>query len=893
MLPKKRNKKILLISFILITIIIAEFYIKVKQQSQSLISEKKIFSMIEKASSLKEDTYGATTYYVSSDGVSQDGTDINNPMSLETANKKVFYGNDKVLFKKGDTFYGTINFNVNANEEKMLYIGSYGDESLEKPIITTSTYVTEQNAWKIEEANIYRLDLSDRNYIQGYYGDSWNIYNVGFFKDENNNIYGNKKSTKDELTNNYDFYCKDNYLFIKAEDNPNTLLGKITIANGIPIVQMSSNTIIDGIIIQDTGVHEMQKKDYPIKNVYITNCVVQNIGGSYQSGTTRYGNGIEFWNQAENTLAQGCLFKNIYDAAYTLQGSNATDGFYSNICENNIFINCTYPIEVFCHNEYDISKCKFEGNTIENNIIVNQGKGFGYTSRPDQYQPANLITWIIPENSGQKNTFEENKCYNCRALYYKDSGTEKDTLKKSFYADYNTYYLNSDTIFFIDTETHKDISILEEYGFDQNSTFNYLSDSEIEEISNPDILNSNDYKEIKLYYDNFNIKYRNRRAVESILSSLEQIMSKEENTNLLSNTTISAKYEELKTSINNLSINIDTLTSNEVSSCYENYYAFIKTIVDEFYKENLANIDEINILELVQNLDETSNEFKAIYSYYVTDDTIDLATVKDTLNSIIDKYNNNLDLDITNLESIINSAKDIYNNSITTENTYENVLNKQRIINISNVVNSIIDAKISDCVEEEKTKIKVEYDKDIVTPTNEDITATVIIGEHTTITNNAGSNKYTFKQNGTFTFELDIKGTKVSVQVTIANINKDYNIEKGYISNIAKNTKILDFKDNLGIKQFTITRDGKTININEDVVATGDVLKFDNKEYTLIVCGDINSDGDCGIHDLISYRKYLLDYTQYDNIREMAADVNQDSILDLKDLVGIRNILLD
>ena len=170
MLPKKRNKKILLISFILITIIIAEFYIKVKQQSQSLISEKKIFSMIEKASSLKEDTYGATTYYVSSDGVSQDGTDINNPMSLETANKKVFYGNDKVLFKKGDTFYGTINFNVNANEEKMLYIGSYGDESLEKPIITTSTYVTEQNAWKIEEANIYRLDLSDRNYIQGYSG---------------------------------------------------------------------------------------------------------------------------------------------------------------------------------------------------------------------------------------------------------------------------------------------------------------------------------------------------------------------------------------------------------------------------------------------------------------------------------------------------------------------------------------------------------------------------------------------------------------------------------------------------------------------------------------------------------------------------------------------------
>lgn len=806
---------------------------------------------------------------------------------------KTYKGNDRVLFKRGDTFYGAINFNVETDEDNFFYIGTYGDENEPKPIITTSYYITNTNAWIDDGNGIYKLDLSNKDNLYGYFTNSNWSYDIGFFRDENNNIYANKKQTKTELNNIYDFYCEDTYIYIVSDMNPSEKLGKITFANKINIVGMNSNTIIDGINIKDTGAHGMAKKDYPIRNTVIMSCIIENIGGSYiNEDGARYGNGIEFWHQAENTVVTNCIFRNIFDSAYTLQGSEVIDGFYNNLCENNIFINCTYPIEMSCHNGESIEDCPFENNIVKNNIIINQGQGYGYDSRTDKYQPSNLVIWMLPYVDN-KLQYTENRVYNSRSLYYKGNFATDDLYQRNVKAENNNYYINRDTYTFIDKSQHRDINYLYNQGLDHNSTFNYLSDAEIEEISNLDILNSNDYNEIKAYYDAFDIKYRNSHATAELLISLDEILSKTEYANILQNSTINAQYEELQNAINNLCQNIDIINSDSVSYTYECLYNLISTITSEYYNSKLANISEETLISLIEDLDNVSDKYKEIYSYYITNDNIDLTTVKNTLNNAINKYNDNLDLDIGKLETIITTAKDLYNNSITTENVSENILNKQRIINISNIANNIIDTKIAKVVEEEKSLIKVEYDKDINTPTNESITATITVGDHTTITNNGGSNKHKFDQNGTFTFELDIKGIKVSVQVTISNINKEYTIEQGYITNIVKNTQILNFKDNLGISNFTISRNGQTININEDVVATGDVLKFDNKEYVLIVCGDINSDGDCGIHDLVSYRKYLLDYAQYDNIRQMAADINQDKVLDIKDLVGIRKIVLD
>ena len=890
MLPRKR-KAIKAIIIILIFFILP-IVLKVVPKKIESEEEEQLKKIIHQAEIIaRNENYAGTTYYISSNGKSKDGTDINDPMSLDVANTKTFYGGDKVLLKRGDIFFGTINFNVDADENNMFYIGSYGDEKLEKPIVTTSYYITNDDAWQKYENDIYVIDLSNRNNFYGFYTYYALLYDIGFFRDEDNNIYGNKKTALDELKNEFDFYCEGKYLYVKSFENPSKKLGKITLSNNNTIVSICSNTIIDGIIVKDGGAHGIVKKT-DIKNVYINNCIIMNIGGSYQNGTTRYGNGIEFWNQAENTIVQNCIFKDIYDAAYTLQGSSSTDGFCNNVCLNNIFIRCTYPFEFFTHNQYSTNNCTFEGTTIKNNIIINQGNGWGYDTRPDKNQPSNVVVWRIPENKGPKNAFVNNKCYNSRSLYYKSSETMQEVYKNSLEVDYNTFYLNSGTIFFIDTTTHKNIDILNEYGLDLNSIFNYLSDTEIEEISNPDILNSTNYDEIKAYYDKFDVKYRNSHATENIIPTIESIINEDKYNSILQNNEISLAYEELKKAVNNLSQNIDIINVDSVSYSYECLYNFINTIKDKCLNTEI-NMQKNNLIALVSQLDSVSNEYKDIYSYYITEDNTSLDTIKITLNNTIDKYNNNLDLDIGYLENIITTAKNLYNNSITTDNVSLNVLNKQRIINITNFANSIIDLKINEFVELEKQKIKVEFDKDTTTPTNENITATLIVGDNTIIKNNGGSNKHIFEKNETFTYELEIKGVIFNVQVTISNINKDYTIEEGYITNIGGNTQILDLKDNLGISNFTIKRDDELVNINEDIVKTGDIITFNNKSYTLIVSGDINSDGGCTIKDIVSYRKYLLKYSEYSNIQFKAADINQDNELTIKDLVGIRELLLN
>ena len=829
---------------------------------------------------------GGQVFYISKDGVSEDGTDINNPMSLDTAKKKKYKGGDKILFKRGDIFYGQVSFSISATEDNPVLISSYGEGK--NPIISVAKIINNPDAWSYYDDNIFKIDLTDKNNFEGYEETDSDSCDIGFFTTDDGSVWGNRRENLDALQSENDFYCDGKYFYIKSTQNPTKSLGKMKLATKKDLLALSNYTDVSNLTLEYTSSNAIVKRSYPIYNVYLHDCIINFIGGSFQRGTnSRYGNAIEFLGGSSNIIIENNLIKNVYDAGITLQGS--TDSWNNISIRNNIIINACYSFELWA------SENSKGMNNIEiyNNITINQGKGWAQEVRPNPYNSANYVFYSYGEDANMDINIHDNEYYNSERLYYilystKDKFTAEVNNKNNiFYIQNDTYAVNSEQYNNLEEYLHT------EYNTDQNSTFNYLSNSEIEEISNPDILNSNDYNEIKAYYDAFDIKYRNSHATTELLTSLGEVLGKTEYANILQNSTINAQYEELQNAINNLCQNIDIINSDSVSYTYECLYNLISTITSEYYNSKLANISEETLISLIEDLDNVSDKYKEIYSYYITNDNIDLTTVKNTLNNAINKYNDNLDLDIGKLETIITTAKDLYNNSITTENVSENILNKQRIINISNIANNIIDTKIAKVIEEEKSLIKVEYDKDINTPTNESITATITVGDHTTITNNGGSNKHKFDQNGTFTFELDIKGIKVSVQVTISNINKEYTIEQGYITNIVKNTQILNFKDNLGISNFTISRNGQTININEDVVATGDVLKFDNKEYVLIVCGDINSDGDCGIHDLVSYRKYLLDYAQYDNIRQMAADINQDKVLDIKDLVGIRKIVLD
>ena len=84
----------------------------------------------------------------------------------------------------------------------------------------------------------------------------------------------------------------------------------------------------------------------PQRHLVIRDCDVSWIGGGHQTtlpdGTpVRFGNGIEFWENAHDILVEGCRIWEIYDAALTNQGSR-----------DNAKLNITYRDNVIWNSEY-------------------------------------------------------------------------------------------------------------------------------------------------------------------------------------------------------------------------------------------------------------------------------------------------------------------------------------------------------------------------------------------------------------------------------------------------------------------------------------------------------------------------------------------------------------
>ena len=199
MIKKIKFRRLILAINIGIVLLLIIIIIKnLKYSKKKIEYEQKIANLqqagINFSENIENEDKEIKTYYVSADGISNDGTDINNPMSLNEANKKTYYGNEKVLFKRGDTFYGVINFNVEATEEKMFYIGTYG-EGEEKPIISGANILVNSNAWLYDEENLYKIDLSNYSNFYGIGRTYWEPYNIGFLEDENGNIYARRVGT--------------------------------------------------------------------------------------------------------------------------------------------------------------------------------------------------------------------------------------------------------------------------------------------------------------------------------------------------------------------------------------------------------------------------------------------------------------------------------------------------------------------------------------------------------------------------------------------------------------------------------------------------------------------------------------------------------------------------
>ena len=350
-----------------------------KHSSYDDVAEKKKESILNSNSIVKptENSYN-TTFYISADGDdSNDGKSINTPWKTTDNlwNYSWFKYGDVVLFERGGVYRNAHFVAMNG-----ISYGAYGEG--EKPILYGSAMnFAKSEFWnQTENENIWKIQLNE---------EITNIGNIVFDFDK---YYANYKR-EFELEQNFDFWeDKQNnviYLYYSL-GNPGECFSDIEICDGRNIISAgpNSNIKIDNLCLRYTGAHGMSFGDGG-KNVTITNCEVGFIGGSELVGFpnfVRYGNGIEFYGNSDNSLVENCYVYECYDAGLTCQGNNSV---ISNLTfKRNLVEYCQYNIEVWVGDEAlkysgysENDNSKLINCVFENNILRFAGYNFQFDNR--------------------------------------------------------------------------------------------------------------------------------------------------------------------------------------------------------------------------------------------------------------------------------------------------------------------------------------------------------------------------------------------------------------------------------------------------------------------------------------------------------------------------------
>lgn len=154
-----------------------------------------------------------------------------------------------------------------------------------------------------------------------------------------------------------------------------------------------------------------------VSYITIQDCDVSYIGGGdqYQDGrTTRYGNGIEFWNAHNNCIVQRNYVYECYDGGHSSEGNSTSDYSVFNVyVRNNIFYRNYHQMTFWCNG---VGASLSEAVYFENNTCIEAGYEWSNAQRPDQDWDYNLsITNDVPITNGiyfRNNIFKDCKNYN-------------------------------------------------------------------------------------------------------------------------------------------------------------------------------------------------------------------------------------------------------------------------------------------------------------------------------------------------------------------------------------------------------------------------------------------------------------------------------------------------
>ncbi|MBQ9510475.1 MAG: hypothetical protein IJR55_02055 [Clostridia bacterium] len=266
------------------------------------------------------------TYYIDS----LSGSDENDGKSALTPRDSLhglkISAGDTVLFRRGSEYRNTCLF-YSGDVGQPVTFSAYGDG--EAPRFYGSKSAGEIYLWENVRDNVWKYKLPLKSEVGNV------VYDFG---EECGELVWDEESL-DENGKWYfsDYGCKslpshDAYLLIYCDCNPAQKYRSIEIClYGERKMLCGSNVKFEGLHFLCGGVHGYAETN--ATNVSFSECIFEHIGGCVwdKDKKIRFGNGVEFWNGAENVKIENCDFYDIYDSCFTTQGDGDNCGEFKNI----------------------------------------------------------------------------------------------------------------------------------------------------------------------------------------------------------------------------------------------------------------------------------------------------------------------------------------------------------------------------------------------------------------------------------------------------------------------------------------------------------------------------------------------------------------------------------
>ena len=319
----------------------------------------------------------AVDYYVDSDygKDSYDGLAPYSPWAtLSKVNAFRFLPGDRVLFARGRQWRGSLQLQSGA-EGAPIYYGGYGEGA--KPKFLGSLPLNHESCWESAGENLW---VCFEEAVPAF--GKWDVGNIVI--DGTRAAF--KRWRKEDLKAQDDFWYDitgDKRIYYYSDENPGKKYDRLEAAVSKYVISHSgvSYAVVDGFDVRYGGSHGFGGGD--VSHYMIRNCDISWIGGGDQGrgggegGRVRFGNGIEFWGQADDCLVENNRIWEIYDAALTNQGTGG-----------NVESNITYRGNVIWNAEYSFEYWNGAGSQtknilFENNRCYDAGFGWGHVQRPD------------------------------------------------------------------------------------------------------------------------------------------------------------------------------------------------------------------------------------------------------------------------------------------------------------------------------------------------------------------------------------------------------------------------------------------------------------------------------------------------------------------------------